>query len=133
MTEVIEATAGVSQSAAHQMRVENPSQALHGPGQEIGLTDVAKQTLAGIENLQAKFQSTLASTEASSSGLPAGIGPAGEATATEASDPAIRTAERLVAQIEQSTQVQAQLAQFVMASSMSSSLGNNLNMFLRGQ
>lgn len=39
----------------------------------------------------------------------------------------------LAEQIEASTRVQTQLVQFVMASSMSSSLGRNLNMFLRGQ
>lgn len=38
-----------------------------------------------------------------------------------------------IAQVQQSAQVQQQLAQFVMASSVSSSLGRNLNMFLRGQ
>lgn len=124
----IEAAAGVTQGNAQAIRVENP--AFQGLGQDIGLTDVAKQTLAGIENLQAGFQGTLATTEASSSGMPASVGAAGEVGST---DSAMQTAERLVAQIEQSTQVQAQLAQFVMASSMSSSLGNNLNMFLRGQ
>lgn len=42
-------------------------------------------------------------------------------------------AQILADQIAASTQVQAQLVRFVMASSMSSSLGRNLNMFLRGQ
>ena len=99
---------------------------------ELSLSDAARSALKSISNMHASFDSATAAVE----NQPKTIGPALEAARSTAEHPADAVADvaKVVsAQIESSIQVQEQLAKFVMVSSVSSSFGRNLNMFLRGQ
>lgn len=106
----------------------NPTQAQ--VGNDVSLSDMARELLSNISTMQSNFQqevvpSAQGSDEALVASRPVDTAQPGE--------PVTDAARALVDQIQQSTQVQEQLTRFMMASSVSSSLGRNLNMFLRGQ
>lgn len=115
------------------LRFENPAPA-EGGGLHA-LTDVAQRTLDGIGRFQASFDAALAPVSTgpqAGTKVPRGAdgtGSDGAAAPGEAMD----QVRLMMEQMEQASRVQAQLVQFVTASSVSSSLGKNLNMFLRGQ
>ena len=122
--------AGVASVGSQTLQFQN-APAATGSGPEAGLSDAARGILASISDLQAGFQKDVVPTagargETAATGVHGAEAPKGDAAIEDA-------ASMLAAQIEQSTAVQQQLAHFVMASSVSSSLGRNLNMFLRGQ
>ena len=111
-------------SAASELRLANP-----GGGEGDGLStmsDMAKQALSEIGRLQSGFAANV------TPAMQPGPAMDGVRAGAEA-NPALDQARVLAEQIEQTTKVQTQLVQFVMASSISSSLGQNLNTFLRGQ
>ena len=95
------------------------------------LTEVAQSALQGLERFQGKFAADIALAEQPQTGV-AAMRDAGAGTDV-APNQAMDQARMLVEQMQQTTKVQMQLVQFVTASSISSSLGRNLNMFLRGQ
>lgn len=127
------AVEGVSLSGASSMTklFENPLGGAEGAGQTPSLSHMAEAALSGIEKLQADM----------GNGMKPAAEPAPTIDAITRPGEADRVpegmlgaqAQILAEQIQASTQVQMQLARFVMASSVSSSLGRNLNMFLRGQ
>lgn len=115
------------------MHMANPGAA--SGGSPMSLSEMAQSALRGVGGLQSQFQ-TGAVAQARPEPMTVALQPGGSAPGTAAakSEAAIGdSAQMLAAQIESSSQVQAQLTRFVAASSMSSSLGRNLNMFLRGQ
>lgn len=106
---------------ADGLRLANPTEG--GAGGMPVLSAAAKSALAGIERFQGGFAADVA---------PSVKPQAGAGTVPDAGS-GLDQARMLVEQMQQTTRVQAQLVQFVTASSISSSLGRNLNMFLRGQ
>lgn len=125
-----DAISAVSNAATNPTHYANPTASLHG-GQDISLSEMAKSMLSSVSELQSGFQKDVAPASQES----AQVRELEASGQTERVDPqhVPEAAKILADQIEQSTQVQQQLTRFMMASSVSSSLGRNLNMFLRGQ
>jgi hypothetical protein len=126
----LESVGAISNASSQATHFANPPGQLHG-GQDISMSDMARGMLSSITDLQNGFQQDVAPATQDVDAINAvqSNGPTESAGAEPISD----AAKILADQIEQSTQVQQQLTRFVMASSVSSSLGKNLNMFLRGQ
>ena len=97
-----------------------------------GLSDAAKSALSSIGDMQTDLQKNLdLNNERRAQALSETKSASGEnLSQTEAISEAARTIQT---QMEVSLRVQQQLARFVMVSSVSSSFGRNLTMFLRGQ
>lgn len=134
MTTPIDATAGIG-AAAHIQKFDNPAGA--GSDLKLEMSDMAQKMLNRLGDLQADFDvnrgadmaddplnaTRAVQTETAMMGAPSRPETPGLAEAMT----------RMGQQMENSVAVQAQLVQFTLATSMSSSLGKNLNMFLRGQ
>jgi hypothetical protein len=125
---------GVSAAAQQGLRFDN---IMPDAGGEAGLSDMARGVLSKIGELQAGFEQNVASAirpgeSAMETGL-SGTGAAAAPTQTSGAERTLASVQSYADQIQQSTVVQTQLAKFVMASSISSSLGRNLNTFLKGQ
>ena len=125
-----EAVGAVSGAFSDTTRLSNPS-AQHVSGDGVSLSEMARGMLSSISSLQTDFQADVVPAAQDS----ASISKIQESGRTEKTDPEHinESVKILTDQIEHSSQVQQQLTRFVMASSVSSSLGRNLNMFLRGQ
>ncbi len=123
MSDPASAISAIASSTQPMVRVPNPAGGEGG----LSLSDAARNTLSSLGQLQADF--------AREAHRATGMKPDAMATPTEASGApdVMKAAHTMADQIEASTQVQAQLVKFVAASSISSSFGRNLNMFLRGQ
>ncbi|MEM9341890.1 MAG: hypothetical protein AAGA87_02480 [Pseudomonadota bacterium] len=100
-------------------------------GNDVSLSDMARELLSNISTMQSDFQNEVVPAAQGSDEALIASRPVEGADAS--GQPVTDAAKALVDQIQQSTQVQEQLTRFMMASSVSSSLGRNLNMFLRGQ
>lgn len=94
-----------------------------GVGKSVEMSDLAKSTLSSLGDMQTDFTEIMEKADV---------------TAMQPSDPSQaegmegslnRTAEMM----QITSQVQAQLLQFSMATSISSNMGRNLNTFLKGQ
>lgn len=126
----LDAVGSISNAATGATHLNNPSMPQLG-SQDVTISEMAKGMLATITDLQKGFQQEVAPTAQNSSAID-------EFTRTPVADSTEAThvvdATKILAdQIQQSTKVQEQLTRFMMASSVSSSLGKNLNTFLRGQ
>ena len=96
-----------------------------------GLSEAAQSALSSVGEMQLDMQKSLdASNERRAQALSETNGPSMQDSASEAVSEASRAIQT---QMEVSLRVQQQLTRFVMVSSVSSSFGKNLNMFLRGQ
>ena len=127
MTDPVSATGAISSSTF--VRLPNP-------GQEggVSLSKAAEASLQKLGQMQNEFQDVAKATEAIKTRVLDTNPGSGLATDTsEGRHDLAHAAKEVAASIEASAQIQAQLAQFVLASSVSSSFGRNLNMFLRGQ
>ncbi len=101
-----------------------------GGGNGAMLSDLAREALAGLNHMQAGYAGKSGAVPESGAQLieaPAGVGEAAPAT-----DYATMTREMTEA-IQNSVRVQAQLGQFMMTASISTTMGSNLNTFLKGQ
>lgn len=107
------------------MTFTNPVGSSNAP---LEMSDFARATLSQVNEMQTSYNREVRAAQETSQKV---------ASADPATlEPDMRLAEAARAmggQIEAATRVQEQLARFVMASSVSSSFGRNLNMFLRGQ
>lgn len=101
------------------------------PG-ELSLSDAARSALDSIGKMHANFDKASASVDAQPRTVSVGLD-ASRTTEAHPGDAVSEAAKVVSQQIESSMRVQEQLARFVMVSSVSSSFGRNLNMFLRGQ
>jgi hypothetical protein len=129
MTDSVSAIVPVSQKP--MVHLQNPE-----AGSDTFLSRAAEATLSKLSQMQAEFTrvseasapraNALSSANAPGSGSGIGVGQG------EAVDLAKSMGE-VARSIHATSAVQQQLAQFVVASSVSSSFGRNLNMFLRGQ
>lgn len=126
----ISGAAGIGGGAPTELRISNPAGLAAEGGDLSAMTAAAERALAGIGRLQQGFEANVAPSAEGQNGVSAMTG---SDPARAAENDTMNQARMMIDQIEQTTQVQAQLVQFVMASSVSSSLGRNLNMFLRGQ
>ena len=118
-----------SSALASTQRFVNP---VRPGGDDLSLSSMARATLRGLGSMQAEFDRGV-------QGVPGADGPkSGQVVnRSEPVDPSTtgmeKAAQVMAEQIETATRAQEQLVRFVAASSVSSSLGRNLNMFLRGQ
>lgn len=129
MTTSVSALAPVDQTP--RVHLPNPE-----PGRDIFLSRAAEATLSKLSQMQAEFSRVSEVNAPRATALSQAPGPGGETQAAAGQNSAAdlaRSMEEAARSIEATTAVQAQLAQFVVASSVSSSFGRNLNMFLRGQ
>lgn len=109
-------------AAANPTHFANPASSAHGATDQVTISDMAERMLSNVTTLQTDMQSAMQT------------GQQNTAVNSGAVDNAeITSLSMITDQIHRATEVQQQLTRFVMASSMSSSLGRNLNMFLRGQ
>jgi hypothetical protein len=123
MSDPAAAISAIASSAQPMVRVPNPAGGEGG----LSLSEAARGTLSSLGQLQADFaREAQRATQMKPEAVEAQAGPSG-------SPDLMKAAHTMADQIEASTQVQAQLVKFVAASSISSSFGRNLNMFLRGQ
>lgn len=127
-----DAVTAISGGLPDSIRLENPTSFQTDPGM-VSLSEMAQNILSRIGTLQEGFEATVLPTASPDS--QAHVGKVDELS--QAREPAENKFDAsvtlLAEQIQHSTQVQQQLTRFMMASSISSSLGRNLNMFLRGQ
>ena len=118
-----------SSALTSTQRFANPVQPT---GDDLSLSSMARSTLSGLGSMQAEFDRGV-------QGIPKGehAGSGQVVNRSEPADPSVtgveKAAKTMGEQIETATRAQEQLVRFVAASSVSSSLGRNLNMFLRGQ
>lgn len=105
------------------------------PGGDVFLSRAAEAALSKLSHMQAEFSRiSEASAPGNISGTDIQIGKPDNANGSQSEVAQLSNSMNEVARsIHSSTVVQQQLAQFVVASSVSSSFGRNLNMFLRGQ
>ncbi len=105
------------------------------PGSDVFLSRAAEATLSKLSQMQAEFSRiSEASAPQAASGSENSIGRPSVIEGSQSEVAKLSNSMGEVARsIHSSTVVQQQLAQFVVASSVSSSFGRNLNMFLRGQ
>lgn len=128
MTTSVPAIAPVDQKP--MVHLPNPE-----PGGDAFLSRAAEATLSKLSQMQAEFsRASEASAPSAISGSETNIG---KPSMTEGSRNEVAQLSNSMGEVARSihasTVVQQQLAQFVVASSVSSSFGRNLNMFLRGQ
>ncbi len=128
MTEVITAVTG--NDTLNTMRVTNPELSR---STDFTLSDAAKSTLDMIGKMQGDYNREISAARDVSSGAQSPQIKADGASPDMPADRMVAAAELMGRQIDASARVQEQLAKFVMASSVSSSFGRDLNMFLRGQ
>ena len=131
MADFISAVASSAAAKPTQfIQLENPGVSPNKPDPS-GLSEAARSALSSVGDMQTDLQKNLdvaeerrveALSDTKSTSVP---GSTAEALSEAAR--AIQT------QMEVSIRVQQQLTRFVMVSSVSSSFGKNLNMFLRGQ
>lgn len=129
MTTQVSALAPVDQTP--RVHLPNPE-----PGRDVFLSRAAEATLSKLSQMQAEFSRVSDASAPRAIALSEAPGPGGDARAAAGGNGAAdlaRSMEEAARSIHATTAVQAQLAQFVVASSVSSSFGRNLNMFLRGQ
>jgi hypothetical protein len=129
MTTTVSALAPVDQMP--RVHLPNPE-----PGRDIFLSRAAEATLSKLSQMQAEFARVADTVAPRATALSEAPGPGAGARVQEGQTGAAdlaRSMEEVSRSIHATTAVQAQLAQFVVASSVSSSFGRNLNMFLRGQ
>ena len=112
------------------LHLSNPG-SIPGEGQGLSLSAIAEQALGSIGSLQDGFSQGVTPSQSPGQAIDniQRTG-AGEGVHPQQTD---MNSVALMEQIQASTNVQTQLVRFVTASSISSSLGRNLNMFLRGQ
>lgn len=132
MTDLIAAAGQAGgNDAMRTIRVSNPDVS---PGGGFALSDAARSALAQIGQMQGDYNREIGAARGLSDEIKASqSSPAADPAASAPADRMADAAELLGRQIEASARVQEQLAKFVMASSVSSSFGRDLNMFLRGQ
>lgn len=124
----------VGVEALSGLKVSNP--AMFAGEQNLSLSDMAQSALKSVSSMQSGFQNQLAAQPKFEVKSFEGNGVNATMSKSSAQNPADSVAAatlKLTEQIEKSGVLQAQLTRFVAASSISSSLGKNLNMFLRGQ
>lgn len=110
------------------VHLPNPEQ-----GGDLFLSRAAEATLSKLSQMQADFTRISEASAPRAEPVSGASGPGGiEAGQNDVAELANSMGE-VARSIHASTAVQQQLAQFVVASSVSSSFGRNLNMFLRGQ
>ena len=128
MTNSVTAIAPVDQKP--MVHLPNPE-----PGSDVFLSRAAEAALSKLSQMQADFtRISEANTPTASSGTEVSQGQpvtieGGQSDVAQLSN----SMGDMARSIHASAVVQQQLAQFVVASSVSSSFGRNLNMFLRGQ
>lgn len=134
MTTPIDATAGAG-AAANVQKFANPTAASFDP--KLEMSDMAQKMLERLGNLQKDF--------AVNRSTHAGLQPLDAARAIQSETAMVGSTSvvppptmaesmiQLTNQTDNAMSVQNQLLKFTMASSISSSMGKDLNMFLRGQ
>ncbi len=134
MTGIAESAASLAAGASQKSFVEvhnpapSPSDAAN-----VQLSSVANEALEGLQNLKQGLQTNL---DAANSLRENQLDAARTKLENSENDGVGRIEEaqlQMREHMDVSIRVQQQLAQFVMVSSVSSSFGKNLNMFLRGQ
>lgn len=134
MTGIVESASIAASSAGQKQFVEihNPAAESKG-GQEVALSDAANEALSKLKNIESNLQNDLDAArelrERDMAGPAEGLG----GDTGKALDRIEQMRMRMAEHMDVSVRVQQQLAQFMMVSSVSSSFGKNLNMFLRGQ
>lgn len=111
------------------------------PGQEgdVFLSRAAEATLSKLSQMQSEFAKVAQANATNASVAPPQAQAAsagGHTVGADGAKPEVDLAKSMseaARSINSAAAVQQQLAQFVVASSVSSSFGRNLNMFLRGQ
>ena len=126
-----EAVSAVSGNLSDTIRFDNPTQGVGDPGL-VSLSDMAQNMLSRIGALQEGFETRVLSTGTTDNPAVSNVDKLAQSN-EEGAGRFDSSIQLFAEQIEHSTQVQQQLTRFMMASSVSSSLGRNLNMFLRGQ
>lgn len=128
MTTSVSAITPIDQKT--MVHLQNPD-----PGSDLFLSRAAEATLSKLSQMQAEYSRVSAASAPREDAFPGTAPATGGARAAEQSEAAdlARSMEEVARSIHATTAVQQQLAQFVVASSVSSSFGRNLNMFLRGQ
>lgn len=129
MTTFVSAITPVAQKP--MVHLQNPE-----VGSDLFLSRAAENTLAKLSQMNAEFNRVSAASaprpeaiSQSSASVRNAQGGTGQSDAVDLAN----SMEEVARSIHATTAVQQQLAQFVVASSVSSSFGRNLNMFLRGQ
>lgn len=117
-----DAIGAIATATTSPTQFANPASKGAEASDQVSLSDMAQRMLSGVSELQTDMQQAMHPD------------PSGTTSVAEASGKGeMGHLAMLSDQIHRSAEVQQQLTRFVMASSMSSSLGRNLNMFLRGQ
>lgn len=124
------AASSASAKPPELIQLNNPAVSPNKPDPS-GLSEAAQSALSSVGEMQKDMQKSFdASNERRAEALSDANRPSMETSTSEAMSEATRAIQM---QMEVSLRVQQQLTRFVMVSSVSSSFGKNLNMFLRGQ
>ena len=126
-------TVGAVQGSSALSSAQHLANPVKSAGDGPSLSSMASATLRGLGQMQADFSQGVKGvpgTEKASSGQVVNRTEAATDPATQGVE---KAAKIMSEQMETTMRAQEQLVKFVAASSISSSLGRNLNMFLRGQ
>ena len=115
------------------VEIQNPA-VTPASAENVALSPAARDALSRLsdleKNLQTELDAASAMREKMAAEKPSSADPMDEMPGKSGIE---RATQSLAEHMDISIRVQQQLAQFVMVSSVSSSFGRNLNMFLRGQ
>ena len=131
MADFISAVASSATAKPAQfIQIENPAASPNKPDPS-GLSEAARSALDSVGDMQADLQKNL---DVANERRAEALSETKSASVPGSTSEALSEAARAIqTQMEVSIRVQQQLTRFVMVSSVSSSFGKNLNMFLRGQ
>ncbi len=131
MADFISAVASSAAAKPTQLvQIENPA-ASPVKADPSGMTEAARSALNSVGKMQTELQDNL---DIANERRAEALSETKSASAPSSTSEALSEAARSIqTQMEVSLRVQQQLTRFVMVSSVSSSFGRNLNMFLRGQ
>ncbi|WBU57179.1 hypothetical protein [Paracoccus sediminicola] len=96
------------------------------PAQDPVLSDLAQATLERLGNMHSNFNESAVAMRSQTEAAPA------TGVASGQGDDLARSVQAAADAFRTASQVQSQIVQFSMATSISQSLGNNLNSFLKG-
>lgn len=124
------AASSASAKPAQFIQLNNPAVSPNKPDPS-GLSEAAQTALNSVGEMQLDMQKSL---DASNERRAQALSETNNSSVPDSANEAVAEASRAIqTQMEVSLRVQQQLTRFVMVSSVSSSFGKNLNMFLRGQ
>ncbi len=124
------ALSSASAKPAQFIQLNNPA-ASPNRAEASGLSEAAQSALNSVGEMQQDMQKSF---DASNERRAQALSETNNASASGSGSQTVADATRAIqTQMEVSLRVQQQLTRFVMVSSVSSSFGKNLNMFLRGQ